>query len=348
MARPSSKPPGWVEERLAQLRVRRLSAETDAKRRWTCVCLDCGRTVLVAVSVIHRQTAKRGCRDCSYSERNQDLRLKESDAVAVAHQAGMRPLEVYRGSNRPWLCECMTCGVVASPRLGNMSQRRSACDNCAKAVRARSRWVPEEEAARSLRAAGLEPIPGGYRGVEQPWPAMCTRCGKTVNPRPGNLRRLGGTGCLWCAPFGLDWAGPAIVYLLQHPIYGCFKVGVATARPTAEPRVRQLARRYGWEVAGQLSVATGLIAYRCEQRLLRWVRDDLGLPAYLGPEETSGHTETFSGDGLSMISLMTRLDAIFDLEAQTSVGSPEQYCGLAAMGLFADEGVAGVGASDRG
>lgn len=50
MGRPSARPVGWLEERLAELRVVRLSDQPDERRRWRCRCLDCGTEVLVHVS----------------------------------------------------------------------------------------------------------------------------------------------------------------------------------------------------------------------------------------------------------------------------------------------------------
>lgn len=131
MGRPSARPVGWLEERLAELRVVRLSDQPDERRRWRCRCLDCGTEVLVHVSSPYRLTAKRGCRLCSYPERNQHVRLTAEEAQSAARRAGMRPLEPYPGTSRPWRCACLTCGTIATPRLGNMRQRGAACELCA-------------------------------------------------------------------------------------------------------------------------------------------------------------------------------------------------------------------------
>jgi hypothetical protein len=46
-----------------------------------------------------------------------------------------------------------------------------------------------------------------------------------------------------------------------------------------------------------------------ERQVLRWIREDLGLPPYLGKQEmlkTGGWTETFSIDGLAREDLISR------------------------------------------
>ncbi|WP_324276376.1 hypothetical protein [Blastococcus brunescens] len=108
-------------------------------------------------------------------------------------------------------------------------------------------------------------------------------------------------GCRPCGSYGLDWDGPAIVYVLTQAAHLAVKVGIAKARPTpgTPSRVDLLSRRFGWVPYARLPVPTGREAYRIERAVLRVWREDLRLPPHLGPQQTEGHTETVSLDAVS-------------------------------------------------
>lgn len=129
---------------------------------------------------------------------------------------------------------------------------------------------------------------------------MCVTCEQVVHPTYDSVR-AGNGGCRYCAAYGLGWSEPALVYLLVHTQYLSLKVGVAKlvpARTTMARVERRLARRYGWCPYRQIEIPTGREAFRVEQEILRWWRQDLGLPPHLGRSETEGHSETVSRDAV--------------------------------------------------
>ncbi|KGN41183.1 hypothetical protein [Knoellia aerolata] len=99
------------------------------------------------------------------------------------------------------------------------------------------------------------------------------------------------------------------MYLLEHQEHRSLKVGVTAQKPLAEPRVPRLCRRYGWCLVGKILLLTGEQAYEVEQSVLRWVRDDLGLPHHLTSAETEGATETFSADMVGVVDVMDKIRA---------------------------------------
>ena len=81
------------------------------------------------------------------------------------------------------------------------------------------------------------------------------------------------------------------------------KIGIANSAPRKlyYDRLKDHGRR-GWEVVGKWEFDLTQTAFEVEQGFLAWVRLELGLPQFLGPEEMpqGGATETFSSTGLSV------------------------------------------------
>ncbi len=65
----------------------------------------------------------------------------------------------------------------------------------------------------------------------------------------------------------------------------------------------------GWQVLNLELFVVGTHAAVVERAIKRWWRADIGLPAYLGPEEmpqTGGWSETLSADGTTAIECIER------------------------------------------
>jgi len=96
--------------------------------------------------------------------------------------------------------------------------------------------------------------------------------------------------CPACSVYGFDRTGPAVVYLVTHPVLRAHKVGIAGV---ASSRLRQH-RAAGWEVYRTIEFPTGAEALAVEQAVLHWMRDEEGWPPALSAG--SGWTETVDGD----------------------------------------------------
>jgi hypothetical protein len=299
--------------RLAELGLVQMHPIAD-RNRWVCRCLTCGETVEIHWSRLSaRRRGQIGCRKCSYKTRNRDLALSQDRAREVALAAGFEPLEPYTSNHTPWRCQCQMCGTVGKPRLANLRIRKSGCETCARVIRGAKRRLPLDEAVEIMRTAGVEPDPDAYPGVDKPWPGTCKTCGSPTTACVTNARRLG-RGCRTCASFGLPWDAPARLYLLWHPRWLAFKLGIAALHPVCESRTAFLSRRYGWEPWFSVSTSNGMVAFRTEQAVLAWIRHDLLLPVHLTGDLTQGHTETFSADLLPGSAIWQRV--LSELEAQ--------------------------------
>lgn len=121
------------------------------------------------------------------------------------------------------------------------------------------------------------------------------------------------SGCPTCAKTGFDGAMPGYFYILEHKDLNARKVGITNVGVKTDRLSAFQAN--GWVVLKKYEHNNGYIIIDLETRMLRWIRKDLGLPAYLGKREmknTGGQSETFAGDGPSNFEVIAKADSIFD------------------------------------
>lgn len=121
------------------------------------------------------------------------------------------------------------------------------------------------------------------------------------------------TGCPTCAKTGFDGAMPGYFYILEHREMAARKVGITNIGVKTDRLSAFQAN--GWVVLKKYEHNNGYIIIDLETKMLRWIRKDLGLPAYLGKREmknTGGQSETFAGDGPSNFEVLAKADAIFE------------------------------------
>lgn len=267
---------------------------------WRARCTVCGNEVAPRLNSIR---AGRGCLFCGQARTGMKRRTDATEAEAVMREAGLEPLEAYPGSSKPWRSRCMVCGHEVTPTLTNV-RKGHGCGYCANVA------VDPDDAAGVMCEADLEPLepyPGGQTG----WRCRCLRCGAEVRPQYANVRI--GRGCIACARFGFQPDMPAVVYLVTDPVRGAHKIG-KTGVESSRLGVHQTR---GWQVYKVLRVERGEQAGAIEQAILRWWRNDLGLPPYLADED--GWTETIDADAVSLVDVWRRV-----LAESRSLGAHDQ------------------------
>lgn len=257
------------------------------QKPWRCKCLSCGAAVSPQYANI--RAGQGGCVYCA--------RRSSATAVEQMRAAGFEPQETYPGIREPWTCRCMTCGKTVTPRLHHIVYGGSGgCKWCGR------RAVDAEAAAAVMREKGLVPLTP-YPGSGVPWLCKCVRCGTEVSPQYGVVRLRG--GCRFCARGGFDPAKPAVVYLVTHKVLGAVKVGVGSSS------LRRISahKKHGWTPVAVIPVP-GEAAKKIEKAVLRWWREDLGLPSYLGPEDMlqDGWTETAELDAVDLPETVRRIE----------------------------------------
>ena len=129
------------------------------------------------------------------------------------------------------------------------------------------------------------------------WPALASN-------------RASGRGCPTCAVGGFDPSKPSALYFIAHRHYAARKVGITNLGTT---RLQDFAKA-GWEVLDLVTSDDGFVVQEVETTILRWIRKNLGLPQFLGPEEmrgVGGWTETFSEEGPSNLEVTQRIQREF-------------------------------------
>ncbi|KIQ64264.1 hypothetical protein TR51_19150 [Kitasatospora griseola] len=204
-------------------------------------------------------------------------------------QRGFRPLVAWPGQvHRPWESACMECGETVQPILANLRQRpeQSGCPHCSNVAPITPGLA--EGRMKDRGATPLEPFPGRH----EPWLMRCEKCGRPSRRRYKAVMR--GHGCRFCDKQGMDWAGPAEVYVMTNTELAAGKVGIASLRPKRSRM--SVMRPHGWELFRSLPCASGMDAYDIEQQVLDILRDRLEIPQYLRQSELpqNGATETFA------------------------------------------------------
>lgn len=124
---------------------------------------------------------------------------------------------------------------------------------------------------------------------------------------------VSGTRCPSCQGTGFDQTQVAILYFIYHPKYLAKKVGITNSN---NERSRLAAfERSGWKVNRVVGPMDGHLILELETRLLRWIRRDLGLPAYLSKDTmlaTAGWSETFSSEAVSDSEVSRQIDKIMN------------------------------------
>lgn len=122
---------------------------------------------------------------------------------------------------------------------------------------------------------------------------------------------VSGTRCPSCHGIGFDQTAEAILYLIQNPEYLAKKLGITN---TNKRRSRLDAfQRAGWHVIHTVGPLEGHVILELETRLLRWIRNDLGLPPFLAKDlmkQTAGWSETFSSEAIPDKQVIDKIDEI--------------------------------------
>lgn len=248
---------------------------------WTSKCLVCERNVSPTFGTVLNGGS---CRYCA------GVAIDPIDAVAAMKNTGLKPLTDYPGANEPWTCECQKCHKTVTPQYGKVvTGEVTGCAYCS------NKRIDEVDAVRMMEEAGLTPLEK-YQSVHAPWKSRCNKCNQVVHPHFASVQR--GSGCRFCAPYGLDLKKPAILYLIEQSELRAAKIGIAES---TSDRIDVHIRR-GWNVIQVWQFRTGELAGKAESAVLGYFRDELKLPPFLGPSEMpqGGYTETVSLLGLDI------------------------------------------------
>jgi hypothetical protein len=143
--------------------------------------------------------------------------------------------------------------------------------------------------------------------------------GHTYKSAIGKRTRPFGSGCPNCASSGYDATRTGLFYFIASNPLQARKIGI-----TNPERKTNRVEGFGeeWHVVKTFTQTDGYVIRELETIILRWLRRDLGLPAYLGREEMprGGHSETFAMDGPSDLEVLEKIESTLSrlIEARLS------------------------------
>ena len=118
-------------------------------------------------------------------------KLDSKEVENFMRENGFEPLEPYKTSHTKWKCLCKKCGKEVTPSYNGVKNNGRGCAYCGGTAP-----IDPEEAAETMRKAGLEPMEP-YRTALTKWKCKCMQCGEVVFPKYNGIQQ-GRGGCITC------------------------------------------------------------------------------------------------------------------------------------------------------
>jgi len=262
---------------------------------WRCQCNLCGQETSLGLLSARIRISKnpsdpfQGCEICVFKEVGASRTLDQNEAERRLKELNMRAIGTYLGTFLPIPAICLECGAENQVQLGKAFSKGWACTTCSLKRRSDSQRKPEDEARAEMLKAGFLPLET-YKSVNSPWESRHLECGNVVYPRLSSIRKE--SGCSFCAKYGFDSTGPAILYFLKNERLSAVKIGITGTKTT---RLARLNKEHGWEIITQFELRTGSQARSAEKVVLNWWREELLAPIGIQPSDAGilgGWTET--------------------------------------------------------
>lgn len=265
-----------------------------ADKPWKCIHLKCGNEVSPRYSAL--RAGQGPCESCG------KRMISESEALSLLEKNNFKNIVKFPGGSKPWSCVHLTCGSEVKVTATYLRAGGKGCNVCAGLTP-----IPEKTAHDLFTSRGFTPLVK-YKGRKHPWKSKHNVCGRIVSPTYGSLRA--GGGCKYCQIGGINLLAPAYLYLISNPSLNSHKIGIGGFDSSVDRLEKHL--KQGWNTYRRLDLDTAEAAYEIEQAVLVWLRDDLGLPQYLLPEQMPqrGHTETVDASEIDLATIWAKVDEL--------------------------------------
>ena len=242
------------------------------KTNWKCECLKCGREIFPRYANV-----KNGHSPCKYCS---GRRIDEAEAFRIMRENDLEPLEPYKNTRSKWKSICIVCGTEVQPILKSIISGQGGCLRCANHL------VTSEDAVDAMRRMRWEPLVD-YPGSASPWRCMCLDCGEISYPTHHKVSRAQGRRCLTCTKKGFNLREDGYLYLLVHPIWMLYKVGISNSSSsrTDDHQTR------GWEVIQIKGPMDALLAFEWEKSILKFLTNK---GAEIGSESIAGKFDGYT------------------------------------------------------
>jgi hypothetical protein len=125
-------------------------------------------------------------------------KIDSKKAEAIMKRAGLKPLEPYVDSKKPWKSKHIKCGRIVSPTYNAIQRGQGGCIFCAGLA------VDPKVAVNLFISRGLKPIEP-YPGQNKlPWKSIHLQCGREVSPTYNLIQQNYSLGCHFCSDQFVD------------------------------------------------------------------------------------------------------------------------------------------------
>ncbi len=268
---------------------------------WKVQCLTCGRVQLIK---LHSSNVQTKCAYCA------GAKLDVEEALLLLKRLHFEPLEDFTSARHPWKMKCLKCGHVVSPTWTHLKGRAltskgRGCGYCA------GTRVDVTAAEGLMKELGLKPLVK-FPGSNNPWKSQCMKCGTEVRPRYSDLRS-GQGGCSNCADYGLNYSDKGYIYVITHEEMRAHKVGIANSYKSRAYDDRMYKhQKAGWKFYKKKEFKTLQQAYAVEQKVIQWLREEVGLSFHLSSTQMpqGGWTETVDSDEIDCATIWKKIEEI--------------------------------------
>lgn len=256
-----------------------------ANKPWTVKCFTCHAIEQPRYNSV--ATRGYGCRQCGIVVRSNKRKFMDDYASSIMLKCGLVTLVPYPGSHFPWICKCLICGGISSPRFSDIRHKKVGCKYCGK-IRGGLKLRIKDNVATTIMIDSLLTPLESYPGAMVPWKCICNLCNKVVMPRLSDVKR-GHGGCKYCHPKGINLLQPALIYMVSNVKEHAIKIGIGGSNRL---RINQHLK-YEWFLLSTWTVPSGLIAVKGESMVLRnWRLSNIPTALTNKQMPQGGYTET--------------------------------------------------------
>jgi len=302
-----------ISEKDAKSRLRKQKLQFVGKFKWVdkreyfkIKCLECKKVSETNWDTLGKKGRNTGCEYCSRSKAGYQQVTDEKHKQLLSEH-NLEAYGKYTGNQDLITVKCLVCKKRKQIRRGFLLQRKKKMQGCMTCSGARV--ADPKKISRIMNKAKLRPL-APYTGGHKRWKCECLKCGEIVYPEFNSVLR-GQGGCIYCAEIGFNYKKPAIVYIISHYQMNSIKIGI-TNGDSKPDRLKQF-QQYGWEIHQKYHFPKGIQAFKIEQKILNWIRNDLNLTQHLTIEQmpkTGGQSETVSADSITILEIQKKVNKL--------------------------------------
>jgi len=283
-----------VKQLLKENKLKPLVPYPGNKVGWRCIHLPCGREVSPSYGALNG-----GQGPCEFCGKNM---VSEDEAYELLKKNKYKPLTDFPGGSAPWLCVHNVCGTKVEVRATYLRRGNTGCSFCAG-----TKPITAAQANKFFKSRGFKPLEP-FINARTSMKSIHLVCGRVVSPTWASLRVS--AGCKYCSTSNVNLLAPAYLYLITSKELNAHKIGIGGHDSTANRLERH--KKLGWDVYATKDLDNGEEAYELEERILEWIRIDMGLPRYLLSEQMpqGGHTETVDASEIDLPTIWAKVEEL--------------------------------------